>query len=380
MILLRMEVKTLEQLRSPDPRALAFTPLGLSTMGLLKPEDAAEYQQQVVANCDLAENVTEGTRNSFERLRTLHSYGVLCYEAYTVAHDLAWLLREQALRERFLAFYNNVVPLVNAISGDTVHLTAHDFSAIDDAFRRGGSCSKGKWDIPLTDGTTMTFSGSMAQLQDWARKEHLLDGQRNKRLDPLHRSTRNHVAHPRYHIVMPVDSARIIHDLAEMINRLWGHPTPGGRLYPAPLERQVLIVAWAEADYGLKHTVMRDYQLEWFTEPGDWKCMVIRGVYEDEGVWGFDAQYERTNLPAEWLWGPGLTGGGDCLVEGGGPRARHGLLSRPAVCTPTSRGPGVACPPTRGRSRPSGRAARWPVAPDQSGLSDRRVCPRPALE
>jgi hypothetical protein len=300
-----MEIKTYEELTTPDPRTLAFTPLGLSTMGLLKPENAAEFQQQVIAHCDLADEVTEGTKNSFERLRTLHTYGVLCYEAYTVAQDLAWLLLEQALRERFLEFYNHVVPLVNAKTGNQMPLPANDFSVVDDAFRRDGSHAKGKWTLPLTNGSTMEFSGSMGQLQEWARKERLLDGQRNKRLDPVYRAMRNDVAHPHYHLIMPVDSARTIRDLAEIINRLWGHTTPGGRLYPAPLERDVLIVAWTGEEQGVTHTLLRDYQLEWFTEPGDWNCVIVRGVFEDEGVWEFDAQYERTIFPVELLCGPG---------------------------------------------------------------------------
>ena len=300
-----MEIKTFQELTTADQRTLAFTPMGLSTMGLLKPEDAAEFQQQVIAHCDLADNVSEGTRNSFERLRTLHSHGVLCYEAYTVAQDLAWLLLEQALRERFLEFHNHSVPLTNAKSGDHVPLAANDFSIVDNAFRRGGSHAKGKWNLTLSDGSIVEFSGSMGQLQEWARREGLLDGQRNKRLDPLYRSMRNDVAHPHYHLVMPVDSARTIRDLAEIINRLWGHTTPGGRLYPAPLERDVLIVAWTGAEQGVTHTILRDYQLEYFTETGDWTCLIIRGVYEDEGIWEFDAQYERSNFPAELLWGPG---------------------------------------------------------------------------
>ena len=88
----------------------------------------------------------------------------------------------------------------------------------------------------------MTFSGAMGQLQEWARREALLDGQRSRRLDPVFRSIRNNAAHPHYHLVMPLNSARTIRDLAEIINRLWGHTTPGGRLYPAPLGRKVLIL------------------------------------------------------------------------------------------------------------------------------------------
>lgn len=301
-----MHIRTFEELTTADRRVLAFTPLGLSTMGLLSPEDAAKFQQQVISHCDLADNVTEGTRRSFERLRTLHSYGILCYEAYTVAHDLAWLLLEQALRERFLEFYNHVVPLFNSKTGEQRPLTANDSSAVDKAFRKGGTHADSKmWNLQLKNGSAMRFSGSMSQLQQWARKEGLLDGQRNKRLDPLYRSIRNDIAHPRDHLVMPMDSARAIRNLAEIINRLWGHATPGGRLYPAPFEREVLIMAWTGAEQGLTHVILRDYQLERFTDPGDWTCIIIRGVFEDEGLWEFDAQYERTDFPAELLWGPG---------------------------------------------------------------------------
>lgn len=300
-----MHIRTFEELTTPDERTLRFTPLGLSTMGTLTPEAAAEFQQAVIAHCDLHDEVPEGTLNSFERLRTMHSYGILAYEAFTVADDLAWLLLEQALRERFIAFYDQTVPLVQAKSGAARHIQATDFSGVDDAFRSKGSHAKGAWKLPLTDGSMMEFRGSMAQLQEWARREGLLDGQRNKRLDPLYRSMRNNVAHPRYHLGMPVDSARTIRDLAEIINRLWGHTTPGGRLYPAPLERQVLIVAWTGATHGVTHTLLRDYQLESFTEPGDWTCVIVQAVFEDEGIWEFDARYERTGFPAELLWGPG---------------------------------------------------------------------------
>jgi hypothetical protein len=104
---------------------------------------------------------------------------------------------------------------------------------------------------------------------------------------------------------MPPASARVISDLAEIINRLWGHYTPGGRLYPAPLEREILAVAWNGAEAGTTHVLMRDYQLDSFDELGEWECLIVEAVFEDVGVWEFDAQYERTNYPTELLWGPG---------------------------------------------------------------------------
>lgn len=38
------------------------------------------------------------------RLCTLFAYGTSCYDLYTVAEDLARMVTEQALRERFLPF------------------------------------------------------------------------------------------------------------------------------------------------------------------------------------------------------------------------------------------------------------------------------------
>lgn len=299
------KVKTFPELTTPDPRTLRFAPLGLSTMGELKPEYAAEFQQQTIADCDLVSEVPEGTRNSFERLRTLHGYGILFYEAFTLAGDLAWLLLEQALRERFIAFYEGNIPLVNANGNEKRPLNAPNFTVVDQAFRRGGSHKKGKWLLPISSGELMDFQGSMSQLLEWARKEQLLDGQRNKRLESVYVAMRNMVAHPNDHLSMPPDSARTIRDLAEIINRLWGHLTPDGRLYPAPLERQILIVAWNNASEDARRTILRDYQLTSFTEAGDWQCVIIRAVFEDKGIWEFDAQYERNDFPADLLWGPG---------------------------------------------------------------------------
>jgi hypothetical protein len=49
---------------------------------------------------------------------------------------------------------------------------------------------------------------------------------------------RNASAHPTGHLVVgPPDSSSTINDVAEIINRLWGHDTTGGRLFPAPKTR-----------------------------------------------------------------------------------------------------------------------------------------------
>ncbi len=301
-----MKIRTLEELTTPDRRVLAFTPWGLSTIGL-KPEQAAEFQQQVIAASDLAPNVTEGTRCSFERLRSLHSFGILCYEAFTVAEDLAWLVMEQAFRERFVEYYEGKVPFVNVVSGVEHTLSASSFDEVYRAVKRGGSHSGKRWKLRLrSTGELVGFQGNLVDLQKWARSEGLLHGQMNKTLEPIYRRMRNFVAHPSYHLSMPPDSARTIRDLAEIINQLWGHDTPGGRLYGSPVEREILAVAWTTQAAGLAYSLMRADQVEGLdAEPEEWTCVVIRGVREDEDMFQFDAQFERTCFPSELLWGPG---------------------------------------------------------------------------
>lgn len=304
-----MRIQTFDELITSDERTLRFTPLGLSTgPQVFKPEYAAEFQQQVIAGCDLHPDVPKDTRSAFERVRTLHTYGIFCYEAFTVAEDLSWLVMEQSFRERFITYFGGMIPFINTKSGVEDTITVHNFQEVYVAVRQGGTHFGNGWQLKVKATTlSMTFQATFLSLLKWARAEGLLYGQRNRQTEDFYRRIRNHVAHPSYHLGTPPDSARTIHDLAEIINRLWGHATPGGRLYPAPLGREVLAVAWREAEVGLTHVTMRCYQLANFDEPGDWQCLIVRAVFEDEGVKEFDAQYERTRLPAELLWGPGST-------------------------------------------------------------------------
>lgn len=86
-----MIISTLEDLREPDGRTQHFTPFGLATTHMLTPDAALAYQQSMLGGTDLVEEVTEGTRLSFERLRTLYVYGVLEYEASRVSCTLGFL-------------------------------------------------------------------------------------------------------------------------------------------------------------------------------------------------------------------------------------------------------------------------------------------------
>ena len=100
-----MEFRSLEELREADEATLSFSPFGLG--GKLRSEDAAKFQQEVVSHPDLAPGVPPRVRDTFERLRITHAYGVLNYQLFTVAYDQAHLALEFVLRERFIEFHGD---------------------------------------------------------------------------------------------------------------------------------------------------------------------------------------------------------------------------------------------------------------------------------
>jgi len=111
-----MRIRSLSELTEADERTLMFAGMGLLTGGRLRPEDAAEFQQRCIAAADLIDAVPEATAQSFERLRDLHSDGVLWYDAFTLTNDLRWVVLELALRER--------IPMVWLIDSAGARLSA----------------------------------------------------------------------------------------------------------------------------------------------------------------------------------------------------------------------------------------------------------------
>jgi hypothetical protein len=308
-----VKIRTFTELTTPDDRSLRFTPLGFSTATKLTPESAAEYQQRSIASGELDPVVGDSTRHSFERLRLLHAYGILCYDLFTVVDDLSWVVLEQALRERFIAFYEGRLPLIHS-DGHQTDLEAANFETLSDTIRRGSSgrvrsrprlaSPSGSMPVPLT----------LRPLLRWARGAGLLHGQRNRRMEQeLFHRMRNRFAHGgEFRIGMPPDSARRICDLAEILNRLWGRLTPGGRLYPSPLQRRVLVIGWSsgweDQQVGSTMALIGVDQLH-SHEADDWTYIVLRGVFEDQRLFDFDARYERTTYPAELLHGPDTRSG-----------------------------------------------------------------------
>ncbi len=289
-----MKIVPLAQLQAPDEGVRRFSPLGLSMAGMLTAEAAAEHQQHTITSAELVEAVPGETRASFERLRTLHSHGILCYDAFTAVVDLAPLVADLALRERFLAFYANEVPVIDRDGSEQLVRTNAVGQLVETLKQE--NLRLGDW--PPSE----QFQGGFGQLLRWARRHDLLSGQRARQSEQWLQRARNRIAHPDgHHVLTPVTSAREIHDLAEIINRLWGSRTAGGRLYPAPIQREVLALgveedgagsiclAQALGDYGsLLHATV----------------LLVRGVPGDD-LFEFDVRYENTRFPAQLLWGPG---------------------------------------------------------------------------
>ncbi|WP_433493686.1 hypothetical protein ACQP26_19990 [Micromonospora sp. CA-248089] len=308
-----MPISPLEELQRADERTLRFLPGGLGLGMKLRPEKAAEYQQEVAGRFTLDERVAEGTRSSYERLRTVFAYGVLCYEIYTLVGDHALLVIEQALRDRFVDFHGGTVTLVDDTGAEHQVAVAgyndlHTFLRTHRQPRR-----RRPWRLRLPTGAAMTFrDGMLHDLRAWARQVGLLRGQRNRGIERAMVELRNLVAHPGgYQVYGPVEAAQTLHDLAEIINQLWGAPTPGGRLYPAPTRREVVVMAWP-ADGSKRITVTADALAD-AVDPDDqpWQCVVLRAVFRpdehfaDPGLRYFDSRAEVTTYPADLLWGPG---------------------------------------------------------------------------
>ncbi|TDB80934.1 hypothetical protein [Micromonospora sp. KC721] len=277
---------------------------------MLTPESAAAYQQETVAQIDLADAVAQGTRDAFERLRNVHAYGVLCYEIYTLVNDHALLVIEQALRDRFIDFHDGSCTFVGR-DGRENTIAIGGYEDVSKAARRFSPARRYRLRVGCGP-ATVEFNGMLDGLRKWARAAGLLRGQRNRHIEQLLAKLRNSVAHPSStHLLTPVDCAMTLRDLAEFINQLWGVPTPGGRLYPAPAERDVLFIGWnangrmtlAPADHLTVDLVSLD-DIE--------QCAIVRGFFnpgtrlEDPDLHYFNSRYENTRLPTEYLWGPGL--------------------------------------------------------------------------
>jgi hypothetical protein len=260
----------------------------------MRHKDAAEYHQKVIGRHELSGEVPETTAKSFERLRTLYAYGVLCYDLYTVAGDLARLVTEQALRDRFLPFYDGTVNFTDA-QGKPQVVQASSFDDLYRAIRKDDGRLKG-WKLKLRSGhKPFVFNGTLASLLSWARAEGLLAGQRDRMRDEPRAWFRNYVAHPGYHLQDPGHAEWAIADLANIINRLWGAPSG------TPVHRQVMMIAWDDRTV----TWAPAGNFSGGPQAGTLAFVLVLAGAEVPELASYDAQYECTYWPCDYLWGPG---------------------------------------------------------------------------
>jgi hypothetical protein len=288
----------LAELQRPDDLTRRFSPLGLG--GWLTPEDAAGFQTAVIASAVLADNVPDGIRENFARVRRLHQYGVLEYDFFTVAAEYSLLMLEGALRVRFLTYYEDGVPVLSP-KGVEETLAAGHFDDVRAARSKGRS-------LRGADGRTAgTLPVSTSELFAWARRERLLPGTRTRFVDKALSNMRNYAAHPVSHTVIgPPDSSSQLRDVAEIINRLWGHDTHGGSLFGGPRERRPHVVVLSpERDRSIE---MRIEQVSTISvEAREWSYAVFLAA-EGEELVTFPIDFahrpgvQNTWFPCEPLW------------------------------------------------------------------------------
>lgn len=288
-----MMIKTLAELAQPDAASLAIRPLDID--GANVAEGVADYRQRLVASFELIDGVPESTRNSYDRVRTIYTYGIFCYDLYTVAGSYARLVVEQALRDRFLPFYDGTVTFLDRAGGEHP-VTASRF---DDLYNRDTPLVDRSWRwLKLRNGRTeIPFNGMLASLLRWAREECLLGGQRDRSKDRFRVWFRNYTAHPHYHTETAGDAAEEIFLLAQLINQLWGAPPE------SPISRHPVAVAWTATAIG--YGLAEAFQL-YDRMPADTPCAILLADPRDRTLGNsFDTQYELTAHPFEFLWGPG---------------------------------------------------------------------------
>lgn len=299
----------LGQLREADETTLRFGAWGFG--GRQEPSASAAYLSDLLGHATLADAVPEEVRLSFERVRTLFLYGLLEYDLFTAAYSLGHLVLEVALRACFASCYDGEIPMVRDGVADV--LTAPDFTHYYEALR---TARKRGQKLRLDHDPTEPVPRGYAELYEWARRRGLLVGQRNVGVFGSIVRLRNYIAHPEGHSVnMPPNVFRFLRDVAEIINRLWGQDTEGGRLFPTPIARWVRAAAISpERTASLTFGTVASVRSE--TDRHDWTYGVFLAAHDEELI-STDATdpghlrfthipgFQMTNYPASSLWGPG---------------------------------------------------------------------------
>jgi hypothetical protein len=299
----------LRELREADETTLRFSPWGFG--GRLEPDSSAAFLAEMLSHATLGAAVPEDVRLSFDRVRSVFMHGLLDYELFSAAYSLGHLVLEGALRTRFISYYEGRIPILRDGSEET--LAVSSFSGYHTALR---AARKRRQKLELRGDTPEPLPWGYPDLYAWARHRGLLIGQRNIGVFGSIVKLRNYIAHPEGHMVdMPPNVYRFLRDLAEIVNRLWGEDTQGGRLFPGPIAR------WARAaalspDGRTSLTFSSLAQIRSETDRADWTYNIYLAAAEEDlitigartpGGLGFTyvPGFQMTTYPAELLWGPG---------------------------------------------------------------------------
>lgn len=301
--------QVLAALRAVDEGSLYFTPLGFG--GPQPPAQAARIFAAWMGRLRLAPDVPDDIRRNFDRVRKLFLYGLLERDLFAVADHEAHLVLEGALRHRFVSFYGGQLPIVRDGQPETIAIrTFNDYFELRSSLRgaRIGTPA-GAEPLPF----------SYAELYAWARRRRLLVGQRNVGVFASLVTLRNYAAHPElYSDELPPWVVRLLGDVAEIINKLWGHDTDGGRLFPGPVRRLVRCAALspertAAVTFGSLAGVAREQRTR------DWTFAIFLAAEREELIdfdldapggqrFTYQPGFQMTNYPAEQLVAPTSVG------------------------------------------------------------------------
>ncbi|QXC60551.1 hypothetical protein KSP35_19855 [Aquihabitans sp. G128] len=293
-----MKIKSLDELRAIDERSQRSTPWGFAMDGMMNEADAVRVHQDQVAWPELVGDVPSATVAAMNRVRLTFAYGVLDYDLFTVAETLSRFVLELALRERFVAFADGHLTFVD-VDGTVVVdpvITYGDVVALV-----GHQPKRGKgWKVEQA-GIEPKFNGSLSALRQWARSNGLLRGQANRVKESALLGLRHEAAHPTGSWTGgPSGIAESIRHTGELINQLWGSPTPGGKHYPAPVLQRPTIIACTD---GGRSTMSVESFLADQSDVQGATCVVF-GLCDQDTPEFCHTWFDQTVLPSRYLFGP----------------------------------------------------------------------------